>query len=165
MTKVLLVDDLYEVSNFGEIRNRKTGKCLTPRQQGKSFYIKTRFNLIPLHFIVSLHFNKHEIHQNSAINLLENSNKSKHLKPATRGERQSHMMRKSWAKRNKRKGKVLVGVYKFNRTTSKKKWRSAIKINGVYKTIGYFNFRKDAKLAYDKFVKENYKVYYSGVSK
>jgi len=145
--KTVLFLELYEVSNYGEVRNRKTNYVLKGQRTKTSRYVYlSGYGAIGVHYLISSHFNKHEIHQDSAINLIEDSNKPKHLLPSTRRERTSHLRKKSWEKKNK--GKKYVGVYKY--TQGNQSWRAALKVSNKYITVGYYKTRKEAHTAYQQ---------------
>jgi len=147
--KTSSIDNRYEVSNYGEVRNIKTQRKLTPygaSRYSKYVYIGNKARNIE--YVISLEFNLHERHQDSAVNVNNESKLAKNLTPCTRSERTSVNMKKVWAKRNARKGRTLVGAYKNLIKGSKKPYRAMIKHLNKLTTIGYYNTKKEAHLAF-----------------
>lgn len=159
--KTVKFNKKYEVSNYGEVRNKRTGTVLKPWKLNDytslvflSFKVRKGVHVnksYGLHKLVSTHFQYHKLEQNSAINVDYNgsNNKLTNLLPSSSGQRSSYNSKHS---RAKKKGKTH-GVYKWKLADAKKKWRAMIsdgmgKGKSSVKTIGYFRTRKEAMVAY-----------------
>ena len=142
--KIIKDFEKYEVSNFGNIRNYKTGRILKPSIDGRGYYKVSLYKdgnlcnkkihkLVGEYFIVNP-YNKPCIdHINNNNNKLDNN--INNLRCATLKENQMNRQINSNNTSN------YKGISFFKPSN---KWRAQIKINGKMKHLGLFDKIEDA---------------------
>lgn len=135
----------YEVSNFGNVRNSKTGRVLVPGRNKVGYYIvnlskdkKQVTNYV--HTLVAKAFIPNPENKPCVdhINSVKTNNNVTNLRYATKRENSQNAV---ISRRNK-SGCKGVG---WNKKT--KKWEAHIMINGSKVHLGLFNSLEDAKIA------------------
>lgn len=143
--KTLTFNSLYEVSEDGQVRNKNTGKILTPYNDGRYLRISLLIGKKPktffVHKLVAQHYldsqfdklvvdhidnNKLNNHYSNLQLITQRLNVSKDLKKSSMS---SSYVGVTWKK-------------------SHKKWQASIKINGKKKHLGLFDNEDQAHEAY-----------------
>lgn len=148
----------YMVTNLGRVYSNKRRRFLVGIKL-ESGAIQMSLMLerggamrsIMLHILVSTHFKKHEVGQNSALHLnyVNEDNRAKNLKPCTHGQRGARTRVHNASQKQKLRGVYKLEVEKHG--NKYKYFRAMIKDeNGKLKTIGYFKHKKTAYLAFKK---------------
>lgn len=140
----------YLVSNLGRVYSRKSERFVIgakfPNGTSSIYICSGKYKRhIMLHTLVSLHFNEHTQHQDSAqhLNFINEDNEARNLEPCTVSER----MTRTRARNAKLAGKTL-GVYPYPRNAHRK-WRAVLKDKkGKINTIGYYKTMEEAKEAF-----------------
>lgn len=147
----------YEISNFGNCRNKSTGQILKPRpmkigynqfslsyttEDGKRKQInKYQHRLIAIYHIENL-LNKPDIDH---IDGNPTNNDISNLRWATKNENLSNQ------KKAKGKTSIYKGVYFDKR---RNKWEANIEVNKNKKYLGRFNTEKEAAIARNAYILE-----------
>ena len=144
------IDDYsnYEVSNYGQVKNRKTGRILKPRLNNKGYELVALCDGInkpksqQVHRLVIEAFegiSKNENQKN--VDHIDNDPLNNCLFNLRWVTHQQNTFNKSMQKNNT---STVKGVYFYKKLN---KWRAQIKSKGKNIHLGYFNNIEDAKLA------------------
>jgi len=143
----------YEVSNYGLVRNIKTGRILIPFRINKSsrllyvaLFNKNVKTTISVHGLVYKHFKGRLLNGFTAAhkNFIQSDNKETNLFKLSKGDAIARTNRFN----NKRKYR---GVHKWRGKGPNNKWRAMLCVGKMkVKTLGYFRTRKAAHKAYTK---------------
>lgn len=144
--------DNYEVSNKGQVRNKRTGYILKPYKMHKSsnllyvmLFKKGVYKNFPVHKLVAKHFERMTKSDTTAyhLNYVQTDNRDINLEGCTVGDATARTRRLN----NLRKYR---GIHKFPRAKDKK-WRAMLCVGKMkVKTVGYYRTRKEAYVAYIK---------------
>jgi len=153
----------YEVSNFGHIKNKKTGRILKacPNENGyliANFYKDKKVKSLNIHRIVGMTFldNPDNKPQIDHIDNNKNNNNVNNLRWATSSENQMNTQKQS----NNKSG--IKGVCW---SKSSKKWQAQIVIDGISIYLGTFDNIEDAKTARINKVNEVFGVFVNHTEK
>ena len=132
----------YQVSNFGNVKNIKTGRILKPGTEGSGYL-----------YVILMDDGERsskKIHKLVATTFLQNSEEKKCVDHKDRCKTNNHISNLRWAtgsENNQNKSMQLnnisgvIGVSWFKRDS---KWKVQIMENGVQKHLGYFISKDDA---------------------
>jgi hypothetical protein len=140
--KIIKGFENYEVSNFGNVKNIKTGKILKPVINGRGYYHVTLYKDCKkftkrIHKLVATAFLPNPF-KKSCVDHIDNNilnNNINNLRFATSSE--NGMNRKIGT--NNTSGFKGITFHKKSN-----KWHAHIKINGKYKNLGYFENIEEA---------------------
>ena len=145
----------YQVSNLGRVRNANTGRILKPCVKGNGYYAVILYKMKKgiqksIHRLVAEEFIENQ-HNKPCVDHIDGhclNNMLTNLRWVTTQEN----------KFNTRGKKPSTSQYKgvcLNATTSsQKKWRADIKVNGKHITIGRYYTEIEAAKAYNEYAKE-----------
>lgn len=143
----------YEVSNFGNVRNKTTGRILKPSLDGCGYpHIKLYKNKEAkthlIHRLVSCAFleNTDSLTEIDHINQIKTDNRVENLRWSSRSNNL----------RNRKKREGATSTYRgvcFNKPANK--WNAYISINGKRKHLGYFETEEEARDRWYEVVREN----------
>lgn len=162
---VLFYEELYQISNFGNVKSlarrveykggyyTKKERILKPKTDRYGYYVvnlsknsvvKTR----KIHQLVAVAFLGHDISDVNLsidhVNFIKTDNSVKNLKVLSCRENSS-----------KRKNKTTSKYIGVRWDKAKSKWLSRIMIKGKLKFLGYFKCEYEASIAYQKALKEH----------
>lgn len=143
----------YGVSNFGNVKNNKTNKVLTPRNNGKGYltvilYEGSNKKNFRIHRLVAEYFIPNPLKLNTVnhINFDKSDNKVMNLEWASVRENNCHRFKDKPIK------SMYIGVT-FNNSTNK--WVAQIGLNRKIKHLGTFNTEIEAYNCRVNYEKEN----------
>ncbi len=135
----------YQISNFGNVRNGKTGRILkgfpnTDGYLGVDFRLTSLKKIVKIHKLVAKAFldNPEDKLEVDHIDNNKQNNNASNLRYATRSENMRNTKRHS----NNKSG--IKGVFWHNQS---KKWRAEIQIDGIKIHLGAYNNIEDARQA------------------
>lgn len=141
-------EDLYEVSDLGNVRNVKTKKKLKFQKTKNYHSLKLskngKTNRFYVHQLVAITFLSHFPNKKTNvdhINFIKTDNRLENLQIITPRENKTRSIDRS------KTTSKFHGVY-FR--SDRKKWVSNIRINGKQKFLGYFTNELEAAEAYQK---------------
>lgn len=145
---------LYSISNFGNVRNDKTGRILKPGFQ-TSGYLQVHLAIDKDTFCHPL------VHRLVAETFLENSNNYTEVDHIDMRKSNNHHLNLRWCSPTQNKRNVLKkpncsSNYKgvsFDKKSNK--WRATITLEGKQKVIGYFETPELARDAFRQTALEN----------
>jgi hypothetical protein len=145
----LPIDDYptYEVSNFGNIKNKKTGKILSPGLNNKGYELVDlcdggKRKTLTIHRLVLIAFEgKSKDANQNFVDHIDNDRTNNCLFNLRWCSNQQNAFNTSMSKNNT---SGIKGVY-FEK--ARNKWRAQIMINGKLIHLGYFDNIEDAKIA------------------
>ena len=143
----------YSVSNYGQVRNNKTGKILKS-DKNSCGYLRVKLSLGGIkkmkfiHRLVAIHFlpNYNNYSECDHINNVRSDNRYFNLHWISR----SNNIRRIPKKENT--SSKYKGVHFCN---IENKWRTCGRLNGKFINIGYFKTEKDAGIAFNDFIINN----------
>jgi len=138
-------DELYIISNYGNVKNKNRNKLLKKYQNHKGYLTVTLSNIkkkkFKVHQLVAMAFLGHKPNGNIlVINHKDCDKKNNHISNLEIISNRENTNRKHLKHSSK-----YVGVYKNGL-----KWRSGINIEGKTKHLGTYKNEYDAHLAYEK---------------
>lgn len=136
----------YTVSNFGNVKNTKTGRILKASNDGKGYLVvrlsdeNKILSTLRVHLLVASHFLENP----------ENKPLVDHIDNCTTNNKVTNLRYATFQENNRNSSlssKNTSGVkgVSFHKTCNK--WLAQITINGKTKNIGYFNSLEEAKQA------------------
>jgi len=141
----------YSVSNFGNVRNDKTGKLLKHFNRGKGYSA------------VDLNGKTFSVHQLVGINFIPNENNYTQIDHIDRNKQNNNISNLRWVynglnsrNKNKRINQITTSKYKgVHFCKTKNKWLGGIRINGKRTHLGCFETENEAGVAYNNYITEN----------
>ena len=133
----------YEISNFGNVRNKKTGKVLSPSVNGKGYYNVDFYN--------NGTRKNHKVHRLVAEAFIPNHDNKACVDHIDNNKLNNHVENLRWAtisengmnrKMSKNNSSSVKGIY-FHRRS--KKWEVQITINKVRIYLGRYHTLEEAK--------------------
>ena len=137
--------DNYEVSTFGNVRNKTTGRILKGSITNKGYY-RISLNLNRKEY-------KHFIHRLIAIAFIENPENKDFIDHIDNNRINNSISNLRWAtnQENSRNRKIsnnnTSGVKGINFDKGSNKWRALIQIDGIRVHLGYYLTLDEAKQA------------------
>ena len=161
--KIIKDFENYSVSNFGNIKNNKTGRILKPSIDANGYYTVSlckdgKSNTKKIHTLVADYFIANPYNKPFVDHINNNKldNNVRNLRYATNQENQ---MNSKLSSKNTSNYKGVIFYKPSN------KWRAQIMINGKNKHLGYFDKIEDAINVRVKKVKEVYGEYMNSCEK
>ena len=132
----------YEVSNFGNIRNIKTGKILKPGINGRGYYtvsLRNDGNMYTknIHKLIAEYFIANPYNK-QCVDHIDNNRLNNNVSNLRYATSQENSMNRKLNSNNTSKYKGVCYSKLFNR------WNAYITINGKMKNLGYFKNLEDA---------------------
>ena len=139
----------YSVSNFGNVRNNKTGRVLKPYDSGRGYLFVDLNNgkrkTIQVHRLVALSFleNPENYKEVDHIDQVKTNNRFDNLRWCSRNQNNRNVKKRS----NTSSTYKGVSWHKFHN-----KWASTITLNKRNTHLGYFETEEEAFECFKKFV-------------
>ena len=143
--------DNYMVSNFGNVKNVKTGRILKASVDARGYYLCVNLckggsqKLHKIHKLVAKHFL--DAPENDEQTMVDHINRQKYDNHYLNLRFVSNKQNQQNSTKRQNTSSFYKGVY-FHKVTQK--WCASISINGKQKYLGLFESEKDAAEAYNK---------------